>query len=141
MKRNLVALLSGLLFGLGLAISEMVNPEKVLGFLDVAGSWDPSLVFVLGAALLVTIITFRPITRLARPVLDVEFRFPIHTKIDIKLIGGAVLFGIGWGLVGYCPGPAIASLAYGKIESGIFLCALLIGLYANRLYRRPTTVI
>jgi len=141
MKSNLVALLSGLLFGLGLAISEMVNPEKVLGFLDVAGSWDPSLMFVLGAGLLVTIITFRPIIRMAQPVLDAEFRFPTYPNIDVKLIGGATLFGIGWGLVGYCPGPAIASLAYGEIESVIFLCALLIGLYADRLYRRPTTVI
>ena len=141
MKRNLVALLSGLLFGLGLAISEMVNPKKVLGFLDVAGSWDPSLMFVLGAGLLVTIITFRPIIRMAQPVFDVEFRFPTYTNIDVKLIGGAALFGIGWGLVGYCPGPAIASLAYGQIESGIFIGALVLGLYADRLYRRPTTVI
>ena len=119
----------------------MVNPEKVLGFLDVAGSWDPSLMFVLGAGLLVTIITFRPIIRMAEPVLDDHFRFPTQTEIDIKLIAGATLFGTGWGLVGYCPGPAVASLAYGEIESVIFLCALLIGLYADRLYRRPATII
>ena len=119
----------------------MVNPKKVLGFLDVAGSWDPSLMFVLGAGLLVTIITFRPIIRMVQPVFDVEFRFPTYTNIDVKLIGGAVLFGIGWGLVGYCPGPAIASLAYGQVESVIFIFALFIGLYADRLYRRPTTII
>ncbi|HHZ77307.1 MAG TPA: YeeE/YedE family protein, partial [Rhodospirillales bacterium] len=93
----------------------MVNPQKVLGFLDVAGSWDPSLMFVLGSGLLVTIVAFLPITRMAKPVLDVDFRLPTPTAIDIKLIGGAALFGIGWGLVGYCPGPAIASLAYGQI--------------------------
>ena len=119
----------------------MINPKKVLGFLDVAGSWDPSLMFVLGGGLFVTIVAFPPITRIAKPVLDVEFRLPTRTAIDIKLIGGATLFGIGWGLVGYCPGPAIASLAYGQIESGIFLGAMILGLYADRLYRRPTTVI
>ena len=141
MKRYLAALLSGLLFGLGLAISEMVNPQKVLSFLDVSGSWDPSLLFVLGAALFVSAVTFWPITRMAKPVFDVEFRLPTSTAIDIKLIGGATLFGIGWGLVGYCPGPAIASLAYGQIESGIFLGAMVLGLYADRFYRRPTTII
>jgi len=140
-KRYLAALLSGLLFGLGLGVSEMVNPQKVLGFLDVSGSWDPSLMLVLGAGLFVTIVTFRPITRMAKPVFDVDFSLPTSTAIDIKLIGGAILFGIGWGLVGYCPGPAIASLAYGEIESGIFLGAMFIGLYADRLYRRPTTII
>ena len=119
----------------------MVNPQKVLGFLDVAGSWDPSLMFVLGAGLFVSVVTFRPITRMAKPVFDVDFRLPTPTAIDIKLIAGATLFGIGWGLVGYCPGPAIASLAYGQIESGIFLGAMVLGLYADRLYRRPTTVI
>jgi len=140
-KRYLATLLSGLLFGLGLAISEMVNPQKVLGFLDVSGSWDPSLMFVLGGALFVSVVTFRPITRMAKPVFDVDFRLPTSTAIDMKLIGGATLFGIGWGLVGYCPGPAIASLAYSQIESGIFLGAMVLGLYADRLYHRPTTVI
>ena len=119
----------------------MINPKKVLDFLDVAGSWDPSLMFVLGGGLLVTIVAFLPITRMAKPVFDVEFRLPTSTAIDIKLIGGATLFGIGWGLVGYCPGPAIASLAYGQIESGIFLGAMVLGLYADRFYRRPTTII
>ena len=141
MKRYLAALLSGLLFGLGLAISEMVNPQKVLGFLAIAGNWDPSLIFVLGAGLLVSVITFRPITRMAKPVFDNEFRLPTSTVIDVKLIGGAILFGVGWGLVGYCPGPAIASLAYGHIESSIFLGSMVLGLYADRLYRRSTTVI
>ena len=138
---NLILLSSGLIFGLGLAISEMINPAKVLGFLDVAGNWDPSLIFVLGAGLIVTLLTFRPILRMAHPVLDVEFNLPSQTHIDFKLVGGATLFGIGWGLVGYCPGPAIASLAYGQVESVIFIFALFIGLYADRLYRRPTTII
>ena len=119
----------------------MINPKKVLGFLDVAGSWDPSLMFVLGGGLLVTIVAFPTITKMEKPVLDVNFRLPTPTAIDIKLIGGATLFGIGWGLVGYCPGPAIASLAYGQIESGIFLGAMVLGLYADRFYRRPTTII
>ena len=138
---NLIVLSSGLIFGLGLAISKMVNPTKVLGFLDVAGHWDPSLIFVLGAGLMVTLLTFRPILKLANPILDRAFHLPNQTNIDIKLIGGATLFGIGWGLVGYCPGPAIASLAYGQIGSVIFLVALFFGLYADRLYRRPGTII
>jgi len=141
MIRNLIVLSSGLLFGLGLAISEMVNPTKVLGFLDMLGNWDPSLIFVLGAGLMVTVLTFRPILKMAHPVLVDEFNLPSQTHIDIKLIRGAILFGIGWGLVGYCPGPAIASLAYSQVESAIFLFALFIGLYADRLYRRPTTII
>ena len=138
---NLIVLSSGLLFGLGLAISEMVNPAKVLGFLDVVGNWDPSLILVLGAGLVVTFLTFRPILQMDRPILDREFNLPGQTQIDVKLIGGGALFGVGWGSVGYCPGPAIASLAYGQVESVIFLFALFIGLYADRLYRRPTTII
>jgi len=138
--KNLIALASGLLFGLGLAISEMVNPAKVLGFLDVAGNWDPSLIFVLGGGLAVTVLTFRPILKMSHPILDGEFRVPTRTDIDRRLLTGAAIFGVGWGLVGYCPGPAIASLAYGRTESFVFLIALFAGLYVDRFFRKPATV-
>ena len=141
MIRNFMTLISGLLFGLGLGISEMINPQKVLNFLDVSGNWDPSLLFVLGAGLAVTLLSFRVILRMDKPLLSSEFSFPANTQIDIKLIIGAILFGIGWGLVGYCPGPAIASLVYGQMESLIFLTALFLGFNIHHLYRRPITIV
>ena len=135
--RNISALICGFLFGLGLAISEMVNPAKVLGFLDVTGNWDPSLIFVMAAGLAVTLITFRFILKQPRPLFEHQFNLPSQSKtIDRQLMTGAVIFGIGWGLVGYCPGPAIASLAYGQTESVIFLVAMMAGLYVNRRFRR-----
>ena len=135
--KNISALICGFLFGLGLAISEMVNPAKVLGFLDVTGNWDPSLIFVMAAGLAVTLITFRFILKQPRPLFEHQFNLPSQSKtIDRQLITGAVIFGIGWGLVGYCPGPAIASLAYGQTESVIFLLAMMAGLYASRQFRR-----
>ena len=135
--RNISALICGFLFGLGLAISEMVNPAKVLGFLDVTGNWDPSLIFVMAAGLAVTLLTFRFILKQSRPIFEHEFHLPSQgTTIDRQLMTGATIFGIGWGLVGYCPGPAIASLAYGQMESVIFLVAMMAGLYVSRRFRR-----
>ena len=135
--KNISALICGFLFGLGLAISEMVNPAKVLGFLDVTGKWDPSLIFVMAAGLAVTLLTFRLILKQSRPLFENQFHLPSQGKtIDRQLMTGAVIFGIGWGLVGYCPGPAIASLAYGQTESVIFLVAMMAGLYVNRRFRR-----
>ena len=134
--KNVSALICGVLFGLGLAISEMVNPAKVLGFLDVTGKWDPSLILVMAAGLVVTLLTFRPILNQSRSLLDHQFHLPSRTNIDRQLLTGAAIFGIGWGLVGYCPGPAIASLAYGQMESVIFIAAMVAGLYGSRRYRR-----
>ena len=133
--RNVSALLCGVLFGLGLAISEMVNPAKVLGFLDVTGTWDPSLILVMGAGLAVTLLTFRPLLKQPRPLLDHQFHMSSPTDIDRQLLTGAAIFGVGWGLVGLCPGPAFASLAYGETESVIFLVAMLVGLYGSRRFR------
>ena len=133
--RNVSALLCGVLFGLGLAISEMVNPAKVLGFLDVTGTWDPSLILVMGAGLAVTLLTFRPLLKQPRPLLDQQFHMSSPTDIDRQLLTGAAIFGVGWGLVGLCPGPAFASLAYGETESVIFLVAMLVGLYGSRRFR------
>ena len=135
--KNISALICGFLFGLGLAISEMVNPAKVLGFLDITGNWDPSLIFVMAAGLAVTMLTFRFILKQPRPLFESQFHLPSQSKtIDRQLITGAAIFGIGWGLVGYCPGPAIASLAYGQTETVIFLVAMMAGLYVSRRFRR-----
>ncbi len=132
--RSIAALAGGLIFGLGLAISQMVNPQKVLGFLDFTGDWDPSLVFVLGGAVVVAFIAFRLVLKRDTPVFGARFSHPDKTRIDGPLIIGAVLFGVGWGLVGLCPGPAIAALAYGMEESVWFVAALLAGLgIARRL--------
>jgi hypothetical protein len=132
--RSIAALAGGLIFGLGLAISQMVDPQKVLGFLDFTGDWDPSLVFVLGGAVVVTFIAFRLVLKRDTPVFANRFALPDKTDIDGPLIIGAVLFGVGWGLVGLCPGPAIGALAYGMEESAWFVVALLAGLgIARRL--------
>jgi uncharacterized protein len=131
--RNLSALLAGLLFGAGLAVSGMVDPGKVLGFLDVAGRWDPSLAFVMAGALAVAI----PGLRLARgrgaPAFGGAFDAPPGLPIERELLAGAALFGLGWGLVGFCPGPAIAALAYGRAEPFLFVAAMAAGAW---LYRR-----
>jgi uncharacterized protein len=126
-SRHIVALVTGVIFGLGLAISQMMNPEKVLGFLDIAGNWDPSLAFVMGGGVFVTLLTFRRILRLPKPLLGERFAVPDNDKIDRQLISGAVIFGLGWGAAGYCPGPAIAALATGALEPVIFLAAFIVG--------------
>lgn len=108
----LVALVSGILFGLGLSISQMVDPAKVIGFLDITGAWDPSLALVMGGALLVTLPAFMLTQRRDVPLLDSVFHIPSYTEIDSKLVSGSALFGIGWGLAGYCPGPLFASLSF-----------------------------
>lgn len=119
--------------GWGLSLSEMINPAKVVGFLNIFGSWDPSLAFVMGGALLITIISFRFILKRQKPLFANELSLPTKTKIDLRLIGGAALFGIGWGLSGFCPAPAIASLAYGNLKSIIFILSMLAGMYIFEL--------
>ena len=119
MKSAMAALFCGIVFGLGLSISEMINPARVIGFLDIAGEWDLTLMLVMGSALAVTVIGFPLITRKAHPLLAEKFSLPTKTSLDMPLLSGAVLFGIGWGLAGLCPGPAIAGLA--SLEPSIFL--------------------
>ena len=135
MNKNIAALVSGLLFGLGLAVSQMVNPAKVIGFLDVAGRWDPSLAFVMVGAIGVAFVFFRIILKSPAPKFDPLFKVPDIKAIDRNLIVGSGIFGMGWGLVGFCPGPAISSLAYGRIEPVIFLAAMFIGFYVARVWR------
>jgi uncharacterized membrane protein YedE/YeeE len=132
MARIFASLGAGLLFGLGLAVSQMVNPAKVLGFLDVAGNWDPSLALVMAGAVTVTWIGYRFVLGRPHPVLADTFQLPTRSDIDGKLIIGAAIFGIGWGLIGLCPGPAISSIAYFQTETLYFVPAMLAGLFIAR---------
>lgn len=122
------ALASGLVFGMGMAISGMTNTERVQGFLDLTGQWDPTLAFVMGAGLLVTFIGYTFILKNPAPLFADTFSIPTRRDIDKALIFGAVLFGVGWGLVGYCPGPAIAGLSYGYSATLLFVPMMIIGL-------------
>jgi uncharacterized membrane protein YedE/YeeE len=139
LARIIVSLGAGAVFGVGLVVSRMIDPAKVLGFLDLAGAWDPSLAFVMAGAVSVATIGFRIAARRATPVLAEDFRGPTRTVVDRPLVAGAVLFGIGWGLVGYCPGPALASLSLGRAETGIFVAAMLVGMAAYRLFEALTS--
>jgi uncharacterized membrane protein YedE/YeeE len=115
--RNLAALISGVVFGLGLSLAQMTNPDKVLNFLDMGGAWDPSLLLVLGGAVVLSTIAFHFVLKRKAPLWDDLFHMPLPKVIDRPLIIGSALFGIGWGLSGYCPGPAIASLGFGNPEA------------------------
>jgi len=130
MKRSLAALASGLVFGVGLTVAEMTNPAKVLAFLDLLGDWDPSLAFVMGAALAVTAAGYRIVWRAAKPAFGERFQTPENREIDARLAAGAVLFGVGWGLVGLCPGPAIAAAGFGGPQAAGFLAAMTAGVAA-----------
>jgi uncharacterized protein len=124
----LMALLAGLLFGIGLVVSGMTDPAKVLGFLDLGGNWDPSLAFVMGGAVLVGMLAFPFATKRQKSLLGEAMRLPEATRIDRRLVLGGLGFGIGWGLAGYCPGPALASLALGGSKPWVFFVAMLAGM-------------
>lgn len=125
--KNLAALVCGLLFGAGLALSGMTDTAKVLGFLDLFGNWIPDLAFVMGGAVCVTLVTFRFVLR-GRPLLAPAFSLPTRTDLDARLLGGAALFGIGWGTYGYCPGPALSALVYLDMGTVAFVAAMLAGM-------------
>lgn len=133
MKRVLFAGSAGALFGLGLAVSGMTNPDKVLNFLDVAGQWDPSLALVMGGALLVSTPAFLWLRRRGHGYAGVALPTPPSSRIDARLVGGSLLFGVGWGIAGYCPGPALANLAHFSLEPVVFVIALLAGSRLARL--------
>lgn len=128
MKRTLTALLSGLIFGIGLIVSGMADPAKVLGFLDLAGRWDPSLAFVMAGAIAVGVVTFNLAARRPTTLLGEPMRLPPTRPIDTRLVIGSVLFGIGWGIAGLCPGPALVALGMGRSEAMIFVAAMLAGM-------------
>ena len=116
--KNLMALVAGLLFGIGLALGGMTQPAVVLGFLDVFGRWNPQLLFLMVAAVVTTWIGYRVVLRRGRPLLDAHFQLPTARRIDKRLVVGAAIFGAGWGLAGYCPGPALASLTGRPVRRG-----------------------
>ncbi len=135
-KEAVMALVSGVLFGMGLTVSDMVNPARVLGFLDVAGSWDPTLAFVMGGALLITFPAFALVGKISKPVCAEKFQLPGNRVIDKPLITGAILFGIGWGLVGFCPGPALASLVTLRGDVALFVASMVAGMALFSVWQR-----
>jgi uncharacterized membrane protein YedE/YeeE len=131
--KTLFSLLSGILFGAGLTIGGMTDPARVRGFLDLFGDWDPTLAFVMGGALVVMAIAWRVVPGMARPVLEDKFHVPTRNELTPGLIGGAVLFGVGWGIAGLCPGPGIAALVIEPAGAAIFVVSMLAGMALLRL--------
>ncbi len=136
--QTLISLIAGLIFGYGLVLSGMSNPAKVMNFLDITGSFDPSLIFVMLGAVVTTYIGYRLVWRMERPFVTGEFQSSLKSEIDGRLIVGPILFGVGWGLVGLCPGPALASLTFGGLSALIFFVALIIGMLVSKLIVRFT---
>jgi hypothetical protein len=128
----LAALVSGLLFGAGLALGGMTNPAKVLAFLDVTGAWDPTLALVMGGALAVSAVAYALTRKRAKPLFADAFALPTKRELDARLLCGAALFGVGWALVGLCPGPALASLVRGELEVFVFVAAMAAGMLLER---------
>ena len=135
-----MAWLSGLIFGFGLVLSGMTDPSKIIGFLDVTGKWDPSLAFVMGGAVLVAAIAFQSAKGRTKAWLGQGMRMPTATHIDRRLVMGSLIFGAGWGLAGYCPGPALTSLTQGGSKPVIFVAAMLVGMAIFELWDRLVTV-
>ncbi|WP_157268873.1 YeeE/YedE family protein [Azohydromonas aeria] len=132
----LTSFLSGLVFGLGLILSGMADPAKVLGFLDLAGAWDPSLALVMGGALAVGLVAFAVARRRTASLLGEPVRLPTARRIDARLVGGSLLFGVGWGVAGFCPGPALVALGMGEAKAVLFVAAMLVGMGAFELVER-----
>mgnify|MGYP000909239510 CR=1 FL=1 len=134
--KAIIALLTGGLFGAGLVLSGMTDTGKVIGFLDVTGAWDPTLMFVMAGALAVTAVCTPWIVKWQRPLLAEVFSLPLRTEIDGRLIGGSALFGLGWAFWGYCPGPALTALTYGATSTVVFCVAMLTGMWLSDLLDR-----
>lgn len=138
MKRTVVAFVCGLVFGAGLIISQMSNPEKVIGFLDITGNWDPSLALVMGGAVAVFGVLYRLTAGQGTPLFAPRFTLPEKDRLETPLIIGALIFGIGWGLGGFCPGPAIVSAAFGDARVWAFVAAMVAGMLVYRIGLRRT---
>ena len=134
--KNFSALLAGLIFGVGLIVSGMSNPAKVRGFLDLAGAWDPSLALVMVGAIGVGLVAFAVAGRRARSYLGAEIQLPEARPVDRRLIGGSVLFGVGWGIAGFCPGPALVALGMGELKAVVFVAVMLVGMGIFELLER-----
>ncbi len=129
--RILSSFVIGLIFGLGLVVSQMINPQKIVAFLDIAGNWDPSLIVVMGAALVTTFIGYRLVLAREKPLFEEGFQIPTKTVIDRPLLIGAAIFGVGWGLAGLCPGPGITAAAVGGLAPWAYLAAMAVGMQAR----------
>ena len=127
MKAVVSSLAAGFLFGLGLWVSGMANPKKVLGFLDITGDWDASLMLVMAGAVAVTLICFRIVLKRTKPLIENKFEMPTRKDIDIPLVAGAAIFGLGWGTAGYCPGPALTALSTLSTDAIVFVVAMIAG--------------
>lgn len=132
-RTHLPPLVSGTLFGAGLALGGMTDPARIRGFLDIFGAWDPTLAFVMGGAVLVMAIAWRFVPRMAHPLFAPKFSLPDRTDLTPQLVGGATLFGVGWGLAGLCPGPGFAILAIAPLEAAVFCASLLAGMLMHRV--------
>lgn len=130
--KQVTSLIAGAIFGLGLTISGMVNPAKVIGFLDIAGNWDPTLIFVMGGAMIPMFVSWALVKKMRRPIGGGEFSLPTLKEIDKRLLSGAAMFGIGWGLVGICPGPGLSALTFGNPNILVFVSAMIIGMIVFR---------
>ncbi|WP_418318132.1 DUF6691 family protein [Piscinibacter sakaiensis] len=128
--------LAGLVFGIGLIVSGMANPAKVLGFLDLAGQWDPSLAFVMAGAIAVGVVAFAIARRRNTSLIGLDMKLPTASGLDRRLIGGSVLFGVGWGIAGFCPGPALVALGMGHVKALVFVLAMLAGMAMFELLKR-----
>jgi len=140
MKKYLFISLSGLLFGFGLSLSTMTDRHKIINFLDVAGNWDPTLLFVMFSAVSVTVVFFRIILARHAPILDNRFRLPSRKDIDAQLVAGSAIFGTGWGLAGYCPGPGFAAITLGSSNAILFTLAFITGSIMSNYYSRHPQV-
>lgn len=140
MKNNVTALFVGILFAIGLGVSGMTRPEKVFGFLDVFGSWDASLIFVMAGAVIVHFVAFRYIFKRKTPLFSTQWHVPTKKEITVPLIFGSFLFGVGWALGGYCPGPALTSLASFQSRPFIFFASMIVGMFIFRLFDRRLNI-
>lgn len=139
MKYSLASLLSGLVFGLGLIVSGMANPAKVLGFLDIAGAWDPSLALVMAGAILVGLFAFTIARKRALSFLGFTMKLPTSTRVDKRLVLGGLTFGVGWGIAGFCPGPGLVALGAGEAKAAVFVAAMVAGMALFEVLERQRT--
>ena len=134
--KNIYALLAGLIFGLGLIVSGMANPQKVIGFLNIFGRWDPSLAFVMGGAIFVGVFSFKYIVKREKTLLGGSLHLSNEKSINKRLIFGSLIFGLGWGVAGFCPGPALVSLGMGSLKGALFVIAMLAGMLTFKLVQK-----
>jgi len=136
--QKFIPLLAGVIFGIGLAISGMTQPQKVIGFLDIFGNWDPTLLFVMVGAIIVHFIGYKLVLKRRSPLFAVKFHVPTRQDINPRLLGGAAIFGMGWGLGGYCPGPAVTSITTGWSTVSAFIIFMIVGMFVfNKLFTKP----